>query len=43
MTKTEADGLCVVESSGRGVKVKSRGGRTCRDLPTGIGSGGEQA
>jgi hypothetical protein len=35
------DALCVAEWSGRAV-VKGRGGRTCRGLPIGIGSG-EQA
>ena len=43
MTWTGADRRCVVESSGRGVMVKSRGGITCRGLPIGGESGEEQA
>ena len=40
-TMSELDAPRVVESSGR-VVVKNRGGRTCRSLPIGVGSG-EQA
>lgn len=40
-TMSEVDSHRVVESSGR-VVVKNRGGRICRSLPIGVGSG-EQA
>ena len=38
MRERGAGALCVAESSGRGVVVRGRGGRTCRTLPTGIES-----
>ena len=40
-TMTGANGLYVGDLSGRGVRVKSRGGRTCRGLPIGRGSEGQ--
>ena len=43
MTGSGADGLRAVESSGRGVMVKSRGGTACRGPPIGVESGEEQA